>query len=205
MKIIKTLGVLIFTECELLDVTGPLEMFGSLTDKLRVIIISENGGLIKSSQKISLHADTDFTASPPLDYLLIPGGLGVRKEIDNPKIISWIKKNSERAELTMSVCTGAALLAKTGRLNHRLATTNKMAFEWVKRQGPLVKWVRKARWVDDGDMVTSSGVAAGIDMSLHVIAKLYGNAESEELSKKTEYIWNNDSENDPFSVPELPP
>lgn len=199
-KNLKTLGVLIFPGFELLDVAGPLEMFGNLLDKIRIIIISEKSGLIQSTQSIPLYADVDCRVSPRIDYLLIPGGLGTRKEVDNSKLISWIKKNSDEAELSMCVCTGAALLAKTGRLNHRFATTNKIAFEWVKQQGPLVKWVEKARWVEDGNIITSSGVAAGIDMSLHVIAKLYGSSVSEELVKKTEYIWNRDPENDPFAM-----
>ena len=162
-------------------------------------MIGEQVGLIPSTQGIAMQADTDFTHSPHLDYLLIPGGMGTRKEVNNAKLISWIKHNSQTAEMTMTVCTGAALLAKTGLLDHRPATSNKIAFSWVTQQGKDVKWIRKARWVDDNNIVTSSGIAAGIDMSLHVIARLYGLETSQELAKKTEYLWNSDAENDPFS------
>jgi transcriptional regulator GlxA family with amidase domain len=90
-------------------------------------------------------------------------------------------------------------LAKAGLLDNRKATSNKEAFDWVREQGKRVNWIQKARWVDDKNIITSSGVAAGMDMSLHVIAKLYGMKTSENLAKEMEYIWNKDSNNDPFA------
>src|SRR5690606_15611933 len=129
----------IFPGYELLDVAGPLEMFGNLPDKFKIVLISEHAGLVKSVQGVAIQADTDLAHTPHLDYLLIPGGMGTRKEINNIKLISWIKRNSQTAEITMTVCTGAALLAKTGLLDNRPATSNKIAFAWVKQQGMAVK------------------------------------------------------------------
>ena len=99
----------------------------------------------------------------------------------------------------MSVCTGAALLARAGVLDERQATSNKAAFSWVVGQGPRVRWVKQARWVEDGKFWTSSGVSAGIDMALAVIAKLFGEKTGDELALATEYEWHRDAAWDPFA------
>jgi transcriptional regulator GlxA family with amidase domain len=99
----------------------------------------------------------------------------------------------------MTVCTGTALLARAGLLDGRQATTNKRAFAWVAAQGPNVHWVREARWVEDGTLVTSSGVSAGIDMALAVIARVGGAELSERLATAAEYDWHRDPRWDPFA------
>jgi transcriptional regulator GlxA family with amidase domain len=101
----------------------------------------------------------------------------------------------------MSVCSGSALLAKAGLLDGRRATSNKQYFQIAQSAGPKVEWIRKARWVDDGNRVTSSGVSAGIDMALHVIERLYGTKTAENMAKLTEYQWHRDADNDPFAGP----
>lgn len=193
------MGVLLFPDFELLDVFGPLEMFGHLPDIFRIILISEKSNLIKSKQGIVVKTDVDLNSTPHLDILLIPGGQGTRKEVNNTTLINWLKEQSTKTDMLLSVCTGAALLAKSGVLDNRRATTNKIAFDWVKEQGPDVKWIERARWVDDGNIITSSGVAAGIDMSLAVIAKLCGIEKAEYLANITEYIWNKEADNDVFA------
>ncbi|HEX2549086.1 MAG TPA: DJ-1/PfpI family protein [Gammaproteobacteria bacterium] len=195
----KTLGILLFPDFELLDMAGPLEMFGNLLDKLNIVIITEKLKVVPSAQNVSITADVDINHSPDLHYLLIPGGMGVRTEVNNQKLIHWIEQVSKNTELNLTVCTGAALLAKTGLLDSKSATTNKIAFDWVVAERPQVNWIRHARWVVDDKMISSSGVAAGIDMSLYVIGRLFGLETSEKLSKKTEYIWNKDPSNDPFA------
>ena len=97
------------------------------------------------------------------------------------------------------MCTGSALLARTGRLDGRPATSNKIAWDWVVQQGPRVRWQRRARWVDDGDVLTSSGVSAGMDMALALIARLNGHDMAVAAARNMEYIWNEDALNDPFS------
>jgi len=198
----KTLGILLFPGFEILDAFGPLEMFSIIPDKIKIILIGDVSGTsrtVKSFQGVSVVVDTNLQNVPHLDILLVPGGMGTRKEVSNPTLLAWIKARSATAELTLSVCTGAALLAKAGVLDNHKATSNKIAFEWVKEQGPKVHWVNKARWVDDGNIITSSGVSAGMDMSLYVISKLYGTAVSEEVAKITEYNFNADPSDDKFS------
>lgn len=197
---IKTLGIVLFPGFETLDVFGPLEMFGMLTEEINIVLISEHKGLIKSAQNQETQTTHSWSDAPHLHYLLVPGGIGTRTEINNAPLINWIKNRSATADLTLSVCTGAALLAKAGVLDGHKATTNKLAFNWVMRQGPKVDWIKTARWVDDGKIITSSGISAGIDMSLYVISRLFGEETRDKIAQKAEYILSIDPSNDPFKV-----
>jgi transcriptional regulator GlxA family with amidase domain len=195
----KRLGVLLYPDFELLDVFGPVEMFGNLTGQVEVEMVAEEKGPITSAQGPEVVAAFGFADCPHLDLLLVPGGIGTRAAIDNPRLIEWLVQRVAAAEIAMTVCTGTALFARAGVLNGRRATTNKMVFQWVADQGPAVHWVKEARWVEDGKFVTSSGVSAGIDMSLAVIARLFGRQISETLAVGTEYEWHRDAGWDPFA------
>jgi transcriptional regulator GlxA family with amidase domain len=193
-----TVTTVLFENFELLDVFGPLEMFGMLGDRFDLKLVAEHGAFAKSSQGPVVKVDSGLI-DVPADILLIPGGWGAKTEVNNGRFIEWLRTQSERCTHVASVCTGAALLAKTGLLNHRRATTNKLDFEWVTTQGPQVHWVRNARWVEDGKYFTSSGVSAGIDMSLAFIAKLCGEEVAGEVAERTEYVRLKDPNHDPFA------
>jgi transcriptional regulator GlxA family with amidase domain len=195
----RTLGVVLFPGFELLDVFGPLEMFGQLSGVVDICTAAQGAGSVSSAQGPRVVADHGFEDCPSLDLLLVPGGIGTRDGIDNERLIGWLTERTEAAELVMTVCTGTALLARTGLLDGHRATTNKMAFHWVAEQGPRVKWVKQARWVEDGKFVTSSGVSAGMDMALAVIAHLVGEQMSESVAVGTEYEWHRDPAWDPFA------
>ena len=195
----KTLAVLLFPEFELLDVFGPLEAFGQAKDWFRVVTVAERPGPVASAQGPRAVADHGFADCPPLDILLVPGGMGTRREVSNAALVDWIARQARGAETTTSVCTGAALLARAGVLDGRRATSNKRAFGWVAAQGPKVDWVRQARWVDDGNVVTSSGVSAGIDMALHLIGRIAGPAVRDDIATRMEYEWHSDAADDPFA------
>ncbi|MCR9192126.1 MAG: DJ-1/PfpI family protein [Gammaproteobacteria bacterium] len=196
----KTLGILLFPDFETLDVFGPLEMFGQLSDQFKIILISEQQGLVKSTQGQSVMTDVSCADVEHLDLLLVPGGIGTRREIDNQTLLQWIKSHADQAEMTLSVCTGAALLAKAGVLDGYQATTNKLAFDWVAAQSTQVQWIKKARWVADRDRLTSSGISAGIDMSLYLISRLFGEEVRAEIVRKTEYTAHTDPSDDPFAI-----
>jgi transcriptional regulator GlxA family with amidase domain len=195
----KRLGVVLFPEFELLDVFGPVEMFGNLKGMVDTVMVAEKAGAVVSAQSVSVVADHGFGDCPKLDFLLVPGGIGTRAEIDNAAMLDFLKRRTAEAEVAMTVCTGTALFAKAGVLDGRRATTNKMAFQWVADQGPKVEWVKQARWVEDGKFATSSGVSAGIDMALAVIEKLYGKEMSRALEVGTEYDRHTDASWDPFA------
>jgi transcriptional regulator GlxA family with amidase domain len=198
----RTLGVLLFPGFELLDVFGPLEAFGHrlLGEHYRVRLVAEQAGAVASAQGPRAVADHGLDDCPRLDVLLVPGGMGTRREVDNARLGGWIAARAADAELVTSVCTGAALLARAGVLDGRRATTNKRAFDWVVSQGPRVTWVRRARWVEDGRFVTSSGVSAGIDMALAVVARTVDEDTAEEIARLMEYTRNRDPADDPFAV-----
>jgi transcriptional regulator GlxA family with amidase domain len=195
----RTLGVVLYPGFELLDVYGPVEIFGSLKPNVKVVMVAAAAGPVASFQGPKVVADCGFDDCPALDLVLVPGGFGTQTELGNKKFLDWLRKRAEKAEIVMSVCSGSALLAKAGLLDGRRATSNKQFFSFAKAQGPKVKWVKEARWVDDGDRVTSSGVSAGIDMALHVVARLYGEGVAQKVADATEYQWHRDADKDPFA------
>ena len=195
----RRLGALLYPGFELLDTFGPLEMFGNMPGAFEIVTVAQHAGPVRSGQGPSAVADHGFADCPPLDLLLIPGGMGTRDEVGNPVMLEWLRHRVPEIATVMTVCTGTALLACAGLLDGRRATTNKMFFQWVAEQGPRVQWVREARWVEDGKYATSSGVSAGMDMALAVIAKLAGQQVSDSLAVWTEYDWHRDANWDPFA------
>jgi len=195
-----TLGMVLFEDFELLDAFGPLEMFGMLKDKVRIVIIGEKSGFVKSSAGPAILIETIFAKNPRTDILMIPGGRGTRREVDNQLFLEEFSKLAAASSHIASICTGAAILARAGLLDNRKATTNKKSFEWVTIQGPNVNWVKHARWVEDGKFFTSSGVSAGTDMALALIAKIFGRETALQTATLAEYEWNSDPHHDPFAV-----
>ena len=193
MRSKRTLGVVLFEGFELLDVFGPLEMFGLAAEHFEIRLISESGGVVASRQGPKSVCDDSFQSAPAIDVLLVPGGIATRGEVNNPVMLDWIKERSQQAELVASVCTGSALLAKAGVLDGLRATSNKLAFAWAASQSEKVQWQQQARWVEDGKVFSSSGVSAGIDMALAVIAKLVSEQTAEEAAKFAEYTWQRDA------------
>lgn len=195
----KVLGVVLFDGFELLDVFGPLEMFGNLGDRLDVLLVAQEPGPVSSGQGPQAVAAHGFDDCPPLDLIMVPGGQ-VRAHLEDEHLIEFLRQRATDAELTTTVCNGSHLLAATGLLDGRRATTNKMLFSQIAADRPDVDWVPEARWVDDGDIVTASGVSAGMDMALHVIARLFGDEAAERLAQATEYEWHRDAAWDPFAA-----
>jgi transcriptional regulator GlxA family with amidase domain len=118
---------------------------------------------------------------------------------DAGRLIAFLRERSSAAEITMSVCTGSAILAKSGLLDGRRATSNKQFFDFARVQSDKVEWLTEARWVEDGPFATSSGVSAGTDMALGIIARLFGKERAEEIANITEYEWQSDPTKDPFT------
>ena len=194
----RTLGAILYERFELLDCYGPLEMFGSVGPELRIVTVAEKSGPVASVQGPKTVAEYQFANCPKLDLILLPGGVGTVEQLGNAALHAFLRDRAKTAEVTMSVCSGSAILAKAGLLDGRRATSNKQWFDLARMQSANVKWVTEARWVEDDPFATSSGVSAGIDMALAVIARLYGRAKAEEIAEATEYEWHIDSTRDPF-------
>ncbi len=137
-----SVGVVLFDGFELLDVFGPLEMFGLLPDHFELCLVTENRDIVASNQGPRSVADFNFDNSPQFNMLLVPGGSGTRREVHNSVLLEWLRSQAENARYLTSVCTGSALLARAGLLNGRRATTNKAAFDWVISQSAEVDWQR---------------------------------------------------------------
>jgi len=195
----RVLGAILYDNFELLDYYGPLEMFGNLGRDFKIVTVAEKAGSVKSVQGPSTVVDVDFANAPDLDFILLPGGIGTSAELENPVMIDFLKQRSATAEVVMSVCSGSALLAKAGILDGKRATSNKLFFSLASEQSDKVNWQPAARWVEDGNIFTSSGVSAGTDMALGVIAKIYGMEKAQEIAVMTEYEWQSDPSHDPFA------
>lgn len=193
--------VILFDDVDTLDFAGPLEVFSitgqratgpvpftvtTVAERLAPPIITRSGLLITPYYT--------FANSPQADILVIPGGLGARHERSNPKVVEYIKRQAAEAEIVFSVCTGALLLAATGLLNGLSATTHTAALDELARTTPECTVVDGPRWVDNGQVVTSGGITAGIDTALHIVQRLQGAAVARETAAHMEYPWQSTAE-----------
>lgn len=194
----RTLGAIFYDKFELLDSYGPLEMFGSVGPELRIVTVAEKAGPVASVQGPQTLAEYGYADCPKLDLILLPGGIGTVEQLGNLATHAFLRDRSAKAEVTMSVCSGSAILAKAGLLDGLRATSNKQWFDLARMQSDKVEWVTAARWVEAGRFATSSGVSAGMDMALAVIARLFGKPKAQEIAEATEYEWHTDSTQDPF-------
>ncbi|BAK94354.1 DJ-1/PfpI family protein [Tetragenococcus halophilus] len=188
----------VFEAFETLDLFGVVEIFGRLQDRYNLNYYSMEGGLVKSSQGVEMMTQP-ITHLTNGGILILPGGKGTRILVNDHEWIERLKQISLTETNVLTVCTGAALLAKTGLLNGKKATSNKRAFEWVKSVNESVLWQENARWVVADKYYTSSGVSAGMDMALGFIADQLGKNTAEKIASDIEYIWNDDLNNDQFA------
>jgi len=195
----REISAILFNDFETLDVFGPIEIFGRLKEYFHPQFYSQKGGIITSSHNVQVVTKPMSEINSDNYILFIPGGTGTRELIKNEGFINNLKLLSQKAEYILTVCTGSILFSKTGLLNNRKATSNKRVFFWATNESPEVIWIKKARWIRDGNIYTSSGVSAGIDMTLGFISDLLGYEIAKQQSIEIEYDWKEDSEWDPFS------
>ena len=191
-------NIVLFDDFETLDAFGPAEIIGKMPKMYNLEYFSLSGGLVTSSQRIQIQT-RPFDEMNTGGILLIPGGMGTRVLVDDLDFVSRLAFAANAAKFVLTVCTGAAILAKTNLLNGKRATSNKKAFDWVQLTNKDVIWEKKARWVVDGCFYTSSGVSAGMDMTLGFISDLHGGDTAQNLADLIEYIWNSDKNSDPFA------
>jgi transcriptional regulator GlxA family with amidase domain len=196
-----TITALVFDDFETLDLFGPIEMFGSLPEHYRIQFTSMAGGIIRSKHGVLMQTVAVSELAHQTDIVLVPGGLGTRQLVYNPSFLQTLIALTDEADWVLSVCTGSALLAKSGVLNGKRATSNKLAWQWVTCQSDQVDWVKQARWVIDGKFYTSSGVSAGMDMALGFIADRHGVDRAHQVAQHTEFRWQENSHVDDFYRP----
>jgi transcriptional regulator GlxA family with amidase domain len=190
----RTLGIFIFPDVEVLDFCGPYEVFSVTGHQVepgsfRVLTVGETAEPLAARNGLKVIPDVSFADCPPLDVVLIPGGQGTRPLLYHDQVLAWIYEQAGVAELVLSVCTGSLLLAKAGLLDGLEATTHHLALDLLREVGPQATVRDDVRVVDNGRVITSAGVASGIDMSFHVVAKLLGQEVAERVAKYIEYPW----------------
>ena len=187
-----SVGIFLFNEVEVLDFAGPFEVF-SVTEvneekTFTVYTVSENGEMITARNGLKVQPDYSIENLPPVDILIIPGGLGAREyEIKNEIVIKWIRQQMKEVKLMTSVCTGALLLAKAGLLEGLKATTHWASIEKFKNEFQNVEVIENVKFVDEGHIITSAGISAGINMAFHIVKNLLGVHVAEDTAKRMEY------------------
>lgn len=196
---LRRVSVVLFDGFELLDVFGPVELLSTVPDRLAIDFLGPEASPIASSQGACVVATTSYRDAAPPDIVLVPGGRGTRPLAKDEAFLGWLREWAGGAALITSVCTGSGLLGAAGLLDGFRATSNKKAFAWASGQGTDVQWVAKARWVEDGNRWTSSGVAAGMDMTAALMASLFGRAVADEATTYVELEVHEDPSWDPFA------
>ncbi|MDX1569346.1 MAG: DJ-1/PfpI family protein [Xanthomonadales bacterium] len=199
----KKIGILIFDDVEVLDFCGPFEVFSSVrldNDRHRessspyaVLLVAESEAPIVTRGGMEVRPQVTLASCPSLDLLVVPGGWGVREQLENAATIEWIRQRAKQVSRLTSVCTGSMLLGEAGLLDGRRATTHWRSLDWMRESFPAVRVVADEHVVEDGDTVTSAGISAGIDMALRMVARDFGDAVARETAAHMEYPYPTDN------------
>lgn len=190
----RAVAVLLFPGVELLDFTGPFEVFSaarasteSREPLMDVFTVAESREPIRCNNPVTVIPDYALAECPPAHVLVVPGGQGTRTAVDRPALIEWIRARAHDAQLVTSVCTGSFLLAQAGLLSGKPATTHWASVERMRADFPGLEVQDDVRWVDAGEVITSAGVSAGIDTALYVVARLYGRSAADATARWIQY------------------
>jgi transcriptional regulator GlxA family with amidase domain len=190
-------GILLFDDVEVLDFSGPFEVFSVAAKTISeaggdppftVFTLAERAGLIRCAGGLKVQPDYTLEDHPPIHLLVVPGGWGTRREVENTRLIEWIREQAAHAQLMTSVCTGAFLLGRAGLLEGRRVTTHWASIERLRRSLPNATVLENARFLDEGNVVTSAGISAGIDMALHLVARLHSAELAQQTARRMEYL-----------------
>lgn len=192
-------GIVIFKEIEVLDFCGPFEVLSvtrldeekrrSEQSPFNVFLVAETAETVVTTGGMKVQPDYTLASCPPLDMLIVPGGWGTRREMDNPCLIEWIVERAEQIEILASVCTGALLLGKAGLLDKRRATTHWRSLELMQQLFPQTKVERSLHFVEDGNVWSSAGISAGVDMALRLVARWHGEVVARATARHMEYPY----------------
>ncbi|MGQ0658240.1 MAG: DJ-1/PfpI family protein [Chromatiales bacterium] len=201
----KRVGILIFPDVEVLDFCGPFEVFSLVrydenarwqdASPFEVLLVAQHAHEIRAFGGLRVAPDCTIEDCPPLDVLVVPGGWGTRAEVNNPRLIAWIAERGGQVQTLTSVCTGSLLLAKAGLLDGKPATTHFKALDWMRESFPSVDVHGELNVVetDNGRVLTSAGISAGIDMALHVVARHCGKDIARATARFMEYTYPDDN------------
>ena len=203
----RTVAILLFDAIEVLDFAGPFEVFGVAgrsphqtrfsEPPFTVFTVAENTP-VSARNGLSINPTYRLDTHPKADIIIVPGGggfhpdgtpFGSRREMNNPVVLDWVRQSAESAELVLSVCTGSLILGKAGLLDGLAATTHYMAIDGMRQAAPNTEIRPADRFVDNGKIITSAGISAGIDMSLYVVGRLLGKDVADETARYMQYDY----------------
>lgn len=170
-----TVGIVVFEDAEELDFVGPWEVFtmaAQANGSDRVVLLAERAEPVRCAKGMRVAPDHVLEEAPPLDVVLVPGGMGTRREMDNPRLLAWLRDVGARCKWVTSVCTGSLVLHRAGFLEGRKATTHWSVLDALRELGN-VEVLENRRYVRDGNVITAAGVSAGIDMALWLVGQMY--------------------------------
>jgi len=197
-----SVGIYVYPDVEVLDFAGPYEVFTTASrvfkranpsqpEPFTVLTVAHEPGSVKARAGLVVYPDYTFTDHPEFELLLVPGGV-VTEELKTPAVAEWIARTSAKARVTASVCTGSFLLAQAELLDGRTVTTHWEDIADMRAMFPAVTTVEHRRWVDEGAIVTSAGISAGIDMSLHLVERLAGRELALQTARQMDFDWHED-------------
>ena len=195
----RNIGIYVFDDVEVLDFAGPFEVFSTASRVFRrtepsaeppfeVFTVGASRSPVTARGGLVVQPRYSFADHPKIDVLLMPGGV-VAAELERPRVIAWVATRAATAELTASVCTGAFFLARAGLLKGKSATTHWEDVAELRAKAPSTRVVQGVRWVEDGAVITSAGISAGLDMSLHIVARLAGQDLAVRTARQMDYEW----------------
>jgi transcriptional regulator GlxA family with amidase domain len=188
----RNVAILLFPEVEVLDFAGPFEVF-AVSDELgdyeafNVYTVADSPASVRARNGLMVVPDYMLESAPKPAVLIVPGGIGTRRLLEQPRVLDWVRTKSATAEITMSVCTGALVLGKAGLLDGLRATTHHECFELLREHAPAAQVVENERFIDNGRILTAAGISAGIDCSLHVVERLLGADAAARTARYMEY------------------
>jgi transcriptional regulator GlxA family with amidase domain len=199
----KRVGILIFPNVEVLDFCGPFEVFSvtRLNESARreeqspfeVLLVARTMDTVVATGGLKVIPDLTIDTCPPLDILVVPGGWGTREEAKNQRLLDWIAERGRKVETLTSVCTGSMLLGQAGLLDGRHATTHWRSLDRMREAFPAVTVEEKLHVVEDGHILTSAGISAGIDMALRVVTRYFGETVGRGTARNMEYPFPTDN------------
>ena len=192
MSAVKNIGIVLFDDVEELDAVGPWEVLAFWTqtwpdDGYAVSTLSRDGALVRCAKGMRVLPDQAFAEAPPFEVLIHPGGMGTRPQLVDTAHLDWVRGQRAAVPVMASVCTGSLVYAAAGLMAGRPATTHWASVDLLRQLDPSIEVREQERFVDDGDLVTSSGVSAGIDMALHLVRRFAGEQRAREVRRGIQY------------------
>ena len=187
-------GIYIYDEAEVLDFSGPFEVFSVASRfleakrKFNVFLISEKNEAIKARGDYSVNPNYTFLDHPKIDILIVVGGVHT-EELKKKNVIKWIKNISKTSKINASICTGAFLLAEANIITNHFVTTHWEDIDDLKQAYPKLNVKSDVRWIDEGNIITSAGISAGIDMSLHLVSRIINEDLAIKTAKQMDFAW----------------